>query len=366
MNRWSTWLVVPLATLALACGGDGGDDAASSSAGSSASGASGGNSSGGSSTGGSSSGGSSAGSPSAGKGGGASSGESPTIGSCAIFPPEDAWNTDISGADVDADWTSRLQTMVGDINLHPDYGRDGDALYGIPINTVPESQPALAVEFVDWPEESDPGPYPFPDPADVKIEGGDAAACDGDCHVLVVQQGACMLYEGYACHYDGGWQCSNGAVWDLNQASYGQREEGWTSADAAGLAITPGVLRYDEVAAGDVRHAIRFTTECTIPNYVAPATHYAVPGDCDANDPNSPPMGLRVRLRADYDISGFSAGTQAVLRAMQNYGMILADNGSNFYFQGEAHPDWNLDEIEELKQVPAAEFEVIAPPPLMP
>jgi hypothetical protein len=352
--------------MALACGGDAGSGATSGAAGNSAGSSSGGSSSGGSSSGGSSSGGSSAGSPSGGRAGSATTGESPTIGGCGVFPPEDAWNTDVSGADVDLVWTSRLLGMVGAVNLHPDYGRDGDVLYGIPINTVPETQALVDVAFVDWPEESDPGPYPFPDPANVKIEGGDAEACDGDCHVLVVQQSACMLYEGYACHYQGAWQCSNGAVWDLSSVSYGQREEGWTSADAAGLPITPGILRYDEVAAGDVRHAIRFTVECTRPNYVAPATHYAVPGGCDQNDPNSPPMGLRVRLRAGYDVSGFSQGAQAVLRAMQTYGMILADNGSHFYFQGEAHPDWNLDEIEELKQVPAAEFEVIAPPLLMP
>ncbi|HVJ19157.1 MAG TPA: hypothetical protein VM686_27245 [Polyangiaceae bacterium] len=355
MNGWSAWLVIPCAALVLSCSSDGGGSDADAGAG--------GTSAGGNGRGGTMS---SAGTSSAGTSSGGAPGEAPQIGGCAVFPADDAWNQDISGADADPDWTSRLQAMVGDVNLHPDYGNDGDVLYGIPINTVPENQPALDIAFDWYEDESDPGPYPFPDPSMVKIEGGDAAVCDGDCHVLVVQQGSCMLYEGYACHYEAGWHCGNGAVWDLNQVGYGQRPEGWTSADAAGLAITPGVLRYDEVAAGEVHHAIRFTTECSRPNYVEPATHYAVPGGCDESDPNSPPMGLRVRLRADFDVSGFSAGAQAVLRAMQTYGMILADNGSNFYFQGEAHPDWNSDEIEELKQVPASEFEVITPPPLMP
>jgi len=362
MNSWSAWLVIPWVVLALGCSGEGEGGGSASAAGSSA----GGSSAGSGASPGAGAGGDSAGSSSGGQASAGATGESPVIGGCSVFPPEDHWNTDISDAEVDADWTSRLMAMVGDVNLHPDYGRDGDVLYGIPINTVPETQAMVDIAFDWYPDESDPGPYPFPDPETVKIEGGDAEACDGDCHVLVVQQGACMLYEGYACLYSDGWHCGNGAIWDLNDVAYGQREEGWTSADAAGLPITPGILRYDEVAAGDVRHAIRFTVECTRPNYVEPATHYAVPGGCDENDPNSPPMGLRVRLRADYDISGYSSGAQAVLRAMQTYGMILADNGSNFYFQGEAHPDWNLDEIEELKQVPASEFEVIAPPPLMP
>jgi hypothetical protein len=367
MNGWSAWLVIPLLTVTVGCGSDGSADDGNGSSGAAA--GTGGQTSGGQTSGGQTSGGSSGqgGSSSGGQtSGGQTSGASPEIAGCAMFPPADAWNTDISAEPADADWTSRLQTMVGAIDLHPDYGRDSEALYGIPINVVPEAQPPVEVTFDWWPDESDPGPYPFPDPSAVKIEGGDAESCDGDCHVLVVQQGTCMLYEGYACFYDAGWHCGNGATWDLNELSYGQRTEGWTSADAAGLAITPGILRYDEVAAGEVRHAIRFTTECSSPHYVAPATHYAVPDGCDENDPNSPPMGLRVRLRADFDISAFSPGAQTVLRAMKTYGMILADNGSNFYFQGEAHPDWNLDEIEELKTVPAAEFEVVTPAPLMP
>jgi hypothetical protein len=285
----------------------------------------------------------------------------PQIGGCAVFSADDAWNTDVSMEPVDDTWTERLQTLVGDIELHPDYGNSGSEHYGLPINVVPESQPAVDVTLDYYPEESDPGPYPFPEPDVAKIEGGSPDACDGDCHVLVVQSGACMLYEGYACSYEGGWRCGSGTVWDLSESSYGQHPKGWTSADAAGLAITPGLVRYDEVQSGEMNHAIRFTVNCTRGNYVAPATHHAANGGCDPEI--APPMGLRVRLRADYDLASLSESAQVVARAMQRYGMILADNGSNFYFQGEDHPGWTEDDVEPLKDIPASAFEVLAPPP---
>jgi hypothetical protein len=291
-----------------------------------------------------------------------SAGDLPQIGGCDVFSADDAWNKDISKEPVDPGWTTKLAALVGDINLHPDYGNSGTEHYGIPVGVVPESQPLVPVTFDYYPEESDPGPYPFPGPADAKIEGGTAEACDGDCHFLVVQSGTCLLYEGYACSYDSGWRCGNGAIWDLTKNSYGQRPKGWTSADAAGLAIAPGLIRYDEVRAGEIRHAIRFTVDCTRANFVAPATHQAVPGGC--SDPNAPPMGLRVRLRADYDISGLSKSAQVVARAMQRYGLLLADNGSNFYFQGEDNPGWTEDDVEPLKTIPASAFEAITPPPL--
>jgi len=295
---------------------------------------------------------------------GAPSGDLPQIGGCAIFTAADAWNQDISAAAVDDAWTARLQALVGDVDLHPDYGNSGDEHYGIPINVVPESQPKVDVEIDQYPEESDQGPYPFPGPDQVKIEGGTAEDCDGDCHVLVVQQGACMLYEGYACSYDAGWRCGGEATWDLSKDSYGQREEGFTSADAAGLSITAGLVRFDEVQAGELRHAIRFTVECTRDSHIRPASHHAVPGGCDAEDPNAPPMGLRVRLRADYDVSRLSAPAQVVARAMQTYGMILADNGSNFYFQGDDNPGWTEEQVEPLKTIPASAFEVVRTPGL--
>jgi hypothetical protein len=296
---------------------------------------------------------------------GAPSGGGPVVGGCAMFPPDDDWNRDVSGEAVDAAWTERLKNLVGSVKLHPDYGGDASALYGIPVGVVPQVQPLLPVTFDWYPEESDPGPYPFPSPAEALIEGGDAMNCDGDCHLLVVQQGTCQLYEGYACRWENGWHCGNGARWDLTRVSYGQRPMGWTSADAAGLAIAPGILRYDEVRAGAVQHAIRFTLDCTKGAFVKPASHEAVPSGCSDTDPNAPPMGLHVRLRADYDVSSLSASAQVVLSAMKRYGMILADNGSNFYFQGEANLGWTENDIEPLKSVPASAFEVVAVPPLM-
>jgi hypothetical protein len=300
-----------------------------------------------------------------GSGGASGGGSLTTVGGCSVFTADDDWNKDISTAPVDATWTGRLRNLVGSARIHPDYGGAGE--YGIPINVVPQNQQMSGITFDWYEDESDPGPYPFPAPTSIKIEGNSPTSCDGDCHVLVVQQGACLLYEGYACeHRPDGWHCGGGAKWDLKKRSLGQRTKGWTSADAAGLPIMAGVLRYDEVQAGEVRHAIRFTVACTRANYVAPATHFAVPGGCSASDPNAPPMGLRVRLRADYDIAGAPQGARVVLTAMKRYGMILADNGSNFFFQGEAHPDWNEDDIEALKDVPASAFEVISPPPLEP
>ena len=299
--------------------------------------------------------------------GGSATAGGPSVGTCAVFPSDDHWNRDISAAPVDSEWTTRIHALVGDVDLHPDYGVDGSTLYGIPINVVPASQPAVPIVFDWYEDESDPGPYPFPGPADIDIEGQSPMSCDGDCHVLVVQEGSCVLYEGFACeHQSDGWHCGNGAKWELTRTSYGQRPMGWTSADAAGLPIMPGLVRYAEVRAGAIHHAIRFTVPCTRPNYVAPGTHYAVPGGCDENDPNAPPMGIRVRLRADFDDSRFPASARVVTTAMKRYGMILADNGSSFYFQGDSNPGWTEDDIEPLKDIPASAFDAIDVPSLEP
>jgi hypothetical protein len=284
------------------------------------------------------------------------------VGGCTVFTSDDAWNRDVSGETADATWTDRLQKLVGSgKKLHPDYGNAPPEHYGIPINVVPASQAKVAVTFDDYPDESDNGPYPFPDPGTAKIEGGTPSNCSGDCHFIVVQSGDCMLYEGYACSYANGWHCANGAKWDLSKNSYGQRPKGWTSADAAGLAIMPGLVRLDEVRAGKMNHAIRFTLACSRPNFVVPATHEAVPGSCDPSDPNAPPMGFRVRLRAGFDVSSLSKSAQVVANAMKTYGMILADNGSNFFFQGEDNPGWTEDDVEPLKTIPASEFEALVP-----
>jgi hypothetical protein len=294
-----------------------------------------------------------------------------SLADCPVFTPDDDWNKDVSGLGVDATWTQRLNTLVGTAKIHPDFGAD----FGIPINVVPSTQQAVVITFDSYPKESDPGPYPFPNASTVMIEGGAPTTCSGDCHVLVVQTGACMLYEGYGCKITGGsWHCANGAKWDLKKLSYGQRPKGWTSADAAGLPIMPGIVRYAEAAAGVVKHAIRFTVKCTTDKYVKPATHDAVPTVsanpvCDPNNPNPmmPPMGLRVRLKASYDTSTASPVAKNVLLGLQHYGMILADNGSNFFFQGDPNPGWTNAILDELKAVPASAFEVVAPvPPLEP
>jgi hypothetical protein len=277
---------------------------------------------------------------------------------CPLFTADDPWNRDVSGAAVDTNWTTRLQALVGAAKIHPDFGVG----FGIPINVVPMSQPAVPVVFDDYPRESDAGPYPFPAVGVAKVEGTtDPHACDGDCHLLAVQQGTCIAYEGYACHYaTDGWHCGNGAKWDLKRSSIGQRMTGWTSADAAGLSIYAGLARHEEVVAGVITHAIRMTVTCTSAAMVSPATHQAVPGGCSGNA-NAPPMGLRVRLKANFDISTYNATAQIFLRAFKKYGMIIADNGSNFYFQSEDSPNWNDDDLNALKAVPASAFEAVAP-----
>jgi hypothetical protein len=281
------------------------------------------------------------------------------LGDCDIFPANDDWNTSVASLPADATWTQRLNTLVGATRkVHPDFG-DG---YGIPINVVPASQAAVPIVFNQYEDESDPGPYPFPGPNAIQIEGGTAANCSGDCHVLVVQTGTCMLYEGYACKYANGWQCGNGAKWDLKKVAYGQRPDGWTSADAAGLPIMPGILRYAEAAAGPVRHAVRFTLSATKDAYVKPATHEAG----NSSSPNRPPMGLRVRMKADFTIPNAMPIVENILSGLKNYGMILADNGSNFYFQGDPNPGWNDDILDQIKSIPASAFEVVAPSPLPP
>jgi hypothetical protein len=326
-------------------------------------GASGGVSAGGISGASASAGSTSAGASSSGAGGAATA-SLPTIGGCPIFTADDAWNTPVTNEAVDDAWNTKMQALVGAVNIHPDYGT---ADIGIPINVVPSTQPKVSVAFAE-PDESDPGPYPFPGPSVAKIEGGTPTNCDGDCHVLTVEQGACMLFEGDGCSYQNGWSCYSGAIFDLTKNSYGQRTKGFTSADAAGLAITPGLIRYDEASAGAIHHAIRFTVQCTLPKYVKPASHEAVPSNppgC-ASNPNAVPMGIRVRLDPGVTVTNPSKAALAVITAMQTYGMILADNGSPFYFQGESSAQWTDADIEPLKQIPASAFKVVQVPPLEP
>lgn len=271
-----------------------------------------------------------------------------------MFPKTSIWNADISSLPVHARSAAWLASAAaGSTNLHPDFGRSGDPAhpYGIPYTVVGASHPKVPVKF-QYASESDKGPYPIG--SDTLIEGG------SDRHALVVDSSTCTLYELYALRGSGSaWTAGSGAIWSLRSNKL--RPAGWTSADAAGLAILPGLLRTDEVKAGAVTHAIRFTVEQTDTSYLWPARHQAG----DRSDPNLPPMGARFRLKAGIDVSRYRADTQVVLRAMQHYGLILADNGSNWYFTGAASNDWPDAFLDELKSIPASWFEAVDESSLM-
>ncbi len=268
------------------------------------------------------------------------------------FPADNPWNTDVSGAPVDAR-SSTLIASCGLRNLHADFGTVWNgAPNGIPYVLVRSSQAKVPVTF-DYADESDVGPYPIPPSA--PIEGGPSSS--GDRHVLVIDLDAWKLYELFDAHpVNGGtsWRAGSGAIFDLN--SNALRPAGWTSADAAGLPIFPGLVRYDEVVEQRaINHALRFTCPRTRKAYVSPARHYA------SNDTSSalPPMGMRVRLKATFDTTAFSPNVRVILRAMMKYGMLLADNGSGWYVSGSPDPRWSDDELATLGRVPSSAFEVI-------
>ncbi|MDQ1374872.1 MAG: hypothetical protein QOJ09_2210, partial [Actinomycetota bacterium] len=272
---------------------------------------------------------------------------------CPLFPSDDVWHADISSLPVHARSPVWLSAMGGpDRRLHPDFGPSGQAQpYGIPYAVVHSGHQRVHVQF-DYADESDPGPYPFG--PDIPVESG------SDRHALMLDGDGCTLYELYAAQYSsGGSTAGSGAVWNLR--SHALRPAGWTSADAAGLPILPGLLRRDEVAAGLVDHAIRVTAQRTDRSYLWPARHQAGAAD----DPSLPPMGARFRLRAGFDVSRFRPDTQVVLRAMQRYGLILADNGSNWFFTGTAEDGWDTAMLDELKTVPAGAFDAIDESSLM-
>ena len=268
----------------------------------------------------------------------------PQFGSCRIYPADNAWNRDISNDPVDSNSDNYIASIGLSGHLHPDFGGNGE--YGIPYSIVSAGQPLVPINVTDYPEESDAGPYPIP--SDAKIENG------GDAHVITLDQSACMLYELYAASKTAtGWDAAGAAKFDLT--SNALRPEGWTSADAAGLPIFPGLIKYDEVAAGAITHAVRFTVSKSQKAYIHPATHYA----SSSTDPNLPPMGLRLRLKADYDISGFTGESKVILEGLKKFGMMVADNGSNWYLTGAADPRWNDDDLNQLKSVPGSAFEVV-------
>jgi len=266
---------------------------------------------------------------------------------CPLFPPDNVWNARIDDLPVHPDSGDFVAEIGIDEAFHPDFGAgtwDGGPI-GIPWNVVGAGQPARAVDFY-YHEESDPGPYPIPE--DPKIEWG------SDHHILIVDRDACVLYELYDAWREGdAWHAGSGAVFPLN--SNALRPAGWTSADAAGLPIFPGLVRYEEAASGEIRHALRFTAPRTRDEYVWPGRHFA----SDLSGRQYPPMGQRFRLKADFDISAFSPLNQAILRALQQYGMILADNGAAWYLSGAPDERWDNDELGELKGLRGGDFEAV-------
>ena len=258
---------------------------------------------------------------------------------CEVFASNNVWRMDVSGLSVHRKSKAwKRSSSAGSTRLHPDFGGPP---YGLPFDVVDGSHATVAVDF-RYDDESDPGPYPFG--PDIQIEGG------SDEHALVVNSQTCTLFELYDAHWSGGDpDAGSGAIFDLGSNEL--RPAGWTSADAAGLPILPGLVRYDEVVAGEIDHAIRFTVDCTTRRYVWPARHQA-----GVSDRACPPMGARFRLRAGFGLAGFGDDAKVVLRAMQRYGMIVADNGSDWDFQGTTDERWTDDLLDQLKSVPAGAF----------
>jgi hypothetical protein len=294
----------------------------------------------------------------------AAAGPYPALNSCQVFPDppatlsprspslpsQAAWNQDVSKAPVarnSAATIAYIDAHGGD-RLHPDFGSPRE--YGFPYSVVGAGRRRVPVHYTAYGSESDPGPFPIPKRA--PVEGGNGS--DGDRHVLVVDCAECVLYELYRAFFRSGrWDADSGAEWDLRSTA--GRPDSWTSADAAGLPIFPGLVRYDEVAAGHLDHAIRVTFESTRDAWVHPASHCAG----DTSDPSAPPMGLRLRLKAAYGLGGFSGPAKTIALAMKRYGLIVADNGSNWFFSGSSDRRWDDESLNQLKRIPGGAFEVV-------
>ncbi len=287
----------------------------------------------------------------------------PEIGGCQVFPADNPWNRDISRDQVHPGSDALIAQMEPDDALHLDLGTS-EEYYGIPYTVVPASQPLVPIRFgtdgIDYSDESDPGPMPIP--LDAPIEGGsstDPNPGSGDRHLLVVRQGDCTLYELYNTVRDGdGFRVSSSAIWPLSVTR--SRPPGWTSADAAGLPILPGLLRHEEVTADRLHHALRFTVPRVRRAYVAPASHCG-----QYSDPSLPPYGTRVRLKAGFSLTGYSGDALVILTAMKRYGLMLADQGSAWYVTGTSDPGW-ADALDQLRRAPVRgrDFEVVASGPL--
>ena len=272
---------------------------------------------------------------------------------CRVFPRNNHWNLRVDDLPVHRNSDAIIGSIGRDGGLHPDFGsgRYEGARIGIPYVAVPRDQKKVPVSF-GYEDESDPGPYPIP--RDAPVEGGRSST--GDRHVIVVQRGTCKLYELFDAHpVDGGdrWRAGSGAVWDLDTNEL--RPKGWTSADAAGLPILAGLVRYHEVKHGEIRHALRFTASRTRRDYIYPARHHA----SDSTDPDLPAMGQRLRLKKSFDVSGFPKHVRVILIALKRYGMIVADNGSDWYITGAPHRRWKNDALHRLGEVTGRAFEVV-------
>jgi hypothetical protein len=291
----------------------------------------------------------------------------PDLGACSVFPTppaglpadapslpnESAWNQDISRAPLAPNSSAVIAYIDshGGDHLHPDFG--SPRTYGFPYSVVGTGQRQLPIHYTAYGDESDPGPFPIPSRA--PVEGGNRS--DGDRHVLVVDRSSCTLFELYRAFFKRGggghWNADSGARWDLRSTAL--RPDSWTSADAAGLPIFPGLIRYDEIAAGRLDHAIRVTFDSTRNAWIHPASHCAG----DTSDPSAPAMGTRLRLKPSYGLAGFSGGARMIAEALKRYGLIVADNGSNWYFGGSSDRRWNDGNLDQLKRIPGGAFQVV-------
>jgi hypothetical protein len=276
----------------------------------------------------------------------------PTLATCTVFPENNIWNARVDSLPVHPSSDAYIASIGPTTGLHPDFGSgtwDGGPI-GIPYTVVPGTQAPVPVDF-GYADESDPGPYPIP--RNAPIEGGPTSS--GDRHVLVLDSDRCRLYEMWSSwpQADGSWTAGSGAIFNLE--SNALRPDGWTSADAAGLPVLSGLVRYDEVASGEIRHAIRFTARRTRRAYVWPARHYA----SSITDPAVPPMGQRFRLKGSFDVTSYPPQMRVLLVAMQRYGLILADNGSDWYISGVPDERWDNDLLRLLRSVSGGDFEAV-------
>ncbi len=283
-----------------------------------------------------------------------STGPGASLNGVLPLPADNAWNKDISASPVDPNSSAIINFIGTSAVLHPDFGSGlyNGSYIGIPYTVVGSGQAKVNINYIAYGDQSDPGPMPIPTTANV--EGYPNPS--GDQHVLVVDRSSCWLYELFNASLgsNGSWNASSGTVWDL--LSNQQRPWGWTSADAAGLPIFPGLVRYDEVASGQIKHAIRFTLAKSRAAFIPPATHWAA----NSTDPAAAPMGMRMRLKAGFDVSGFSAQNKVILNALKKYGMIMADNGASIFIAGAPDDRWDNNDLHQLTLVKASDFEVVS------